>query len=314
MIHCVSLLCADMVCEYLRTHTCRSPAAHLHTQSTQLTCNACTYAPSPAVWELYSQGQPAFDKLHYGQFFETVVLRKVRPCVPVGMPPDYELLLRQCWAADPADRPSVSVLRQCLHLMVQDRQKRVQAAADALGAAAAPAASDAGSNRIAASTQQQQLSPPGVDTLPALQALLPQSQRGPSPAGPPTPSGLQQLATGVAGAGGGKHGATLSPGNSSTPLSNISLSALFPDTGSPRENDTVLLIEEDAAGAARAVGAAAERPGVAVPAARPTRLPPVVGGRTRAAACGVVSSPSTSDLENQLEKDASVHSNRMWFV
>lgn len=295
------------------TRTRASALLHHTSHPTQLTCCTRTHPPPPAVWELYSQGQPAFDKLHYGQFFETVVLRKVRPCVPAGMPPDYELLMRQCWAADPADRPSVCVLRQCLHLMVQDRHHRVQAAAVALGAAAAPAASDAGSSGIAAGTQQQ-LPPPGVDTLPALQALLPQSQRGPSPVGPPTQSGLQQIATGVAGAGGGKHGATLSPGNSSTPLSNISLSALFPDTGSPREDDTVLFIREDAAEVARAAGVAAEGPGVAVPAARPTWLPPVVGDRTSTAASGVVGSPSMSDLENQLEKDASVHSNRMWFV
>jgi hypothetical protein len=41
------------------------------------------------------------------QFFETVVLRNLRPMVPAGMPADYQLLMEHCWASDPAARPNV---------------------------------------------------------------------------------------------------------------------------------------------------------------------------------------------------------------
>jgi hypothetical protein len=35
----------------------------------------------------------ASRKLHYGQYFEAVVLRNERPPIPPGMPEDYSLLM-----------------------------------------------------------------------------------------------------------------------------------------------------------------------------------------------------------------------------
>lgn len=247
------------------------------------------------MWELYHEGQAAFDKLHYGQFFETVVLRKIRPCVPAGMPPDYELLMRQCWAAEPAERPSVAVLVRALQLMVDSRQERVQAAAATLAAAAGgdPSASNGHQQTAAA------VPPAGVDLLPALQALLPVKVRGQSPAGPPTPLGEQ--AAGAAGS------TLVSPGNSGTPLSNVSLSTLFVDNTPDPPAETVLVIGD---GAAR-VGPAAAAIGhpsraVAATAGRGAGCPP-------AAATPAGSPLSCSDLENQV-LDQSVHNNRLWFV
>jgi hypothetical protein len=39
------------------------------------------------------------------------------------MPTDYQLLMRQCWSTDPAQRPSVDVVLQCLQLMIDERQQ-----------------------------------------------------------------------------------------------------------------------------------------------------------------------------------------------
>jgi hypothetical protein len=61
------------------------------------------------VWELYT-GQPAFNKLHVGQFFEAVVVRNLRPKIPCGMAADYQLLMQSCWSADPSDRYAVLCL------------------------------------------------------------------------------------------------------------------------------------------------------------------------------------------------------------
>jgi hypothetical protein len=72
---------------------------------------------------LYNQGKPAFDKLHYGQFFETVVLRSIRPCVPAGMPVDYALLMRQCQVGEPGERPPVAKLLACLDIMIAEREQ-----------------------------------------------------------------------------------------------------------------------------------------------------------------------------------------------
>lgn len=246
----------------------------------------------PAVWELYHQGTQAFGKLHYGQFFETVVLRKVRPCVPPGMPPDYERVMRQCWAADPAERPSVAVLKQCLQLMVEDRQRRLYA-----GAAAGPApndpapgpASSSGSGAAAAAAL------PGTAVLTAVQALLPHAAQ---------PHGQQRK--GAAAADADPSAMPVSADNSSGPLSDVSLSALFPDTGTPLGSDTVLFVgEEEAATAATAAPAPTTTTAAARPAVRPavnrTSPGPEVAG-----------SPLGSDVEAQL--DASVRSARLWFV
>lgn len=260
-----------------------------------------TYAFGIMMWELYNQGQPAFDKLHYGQFFETVVLRKVRPCVPAGMPPDYELLMRQCWAADPAERPTVAVLRQCLEVMLQDRESRVAAAAAAVAAAAAaPDASEVSghsSKTGMSASGADTLPPPGVATLSALQALLPHSKqqqpRGVSPVGPPTPHGQQEGAQAPAA---GICAMQVSPAQSSSPLSVVSLSALFPDHGTPPSDSSVLFVGEEGAAAAATNTRRTIRPVV-------NRVSPGPGAGSLVAG---------SDLEAQL--DTSVHSNRLWFV
>jgi hypothetical protein len=57
-----------------------------------------------------------------GQFFEHVVLRNSRPPLPPLMPEDYSLLLTSCWAIDPAERPSIAAVLDCLKLMIQERQ------------------------------------------------------------------------------------------------------------------------------------------------------------------------------------------------
>lgn len=256
------------------------------------------YAFGIMMWELYHQGQAAFGKLHYGQFFETVVLRKVRPCVPPGMPPDYERVMRQCWAADPADRPPVAVLKQCLQLMVEDRQRRLYA-----GPAAGPAAPNGPTSSSSSSSgaAAAAASLPGTAVLPALQALLPQTKQPHDH----SPAGQQQQ--GAAAAGTDPSAMPVSPGNSSGPLSDVSLSALFPDSDTPLGSDTVLFIGQEAAAAAAAVPApttAAARP-VVRPAVRPAvrRVSPVPG---------VAGSPLGSDVEAQ--SDPSVHSARVWFV
>jgi hypothetical protein len=56
------------------------------------------------------------------QFFETVVLRNLRPMIPQGMPADYQLLMEHCWATDPEGRPSVERLLECLKFMIRERQ------------------------------------------------------------------------------------------------------------------------------------------------------------------------------------------------
>lgn len=45
--------------------------------------------------------------------------------MPAGMPADYELLMRQCWTAEPGERPSITAVLQCLEAMIAEREKAV---------------------------------------------------------------------------------------------------------------------------------------------------------------------------------------------
>lgn len=85
---------------------------------------ADVYAFGITMWELYT-GEDAFQRLqHPGQFFETVVLNDLRPVIPQGMPADYQLLMQHCWATEPAARPSISRVLECLRYMISERQQQ----------------------------------------------------------------------------------------------------------------------------------------------------------------------------------------------
>lgn len=92
------------------------------------------------MWELYC-GQNAFEKLqHPGQFYESVVLADLRPVIPPGMPADLQILMEHCWSSDPAARPSIDRVLQCLEFMVSERQQ-LPAAGGAGGGVGTPSAS-----------------------------------------------------------------------------------------------------------------------------------------------------------------------------
>jgi len=57
------------------------------------------------VWELYT-GQLSFKNVHYAAFYETVVLRNVRPFIPPDMPEDYRW--GQCCELDRARGTAVA--------------------------------------------------------------------------------------------------------------------------------------------------------------------------------------------------------------
>lgn len=54
-----------------------------------MSCAVDIYAFGVMMWEVYTR-EVAFRELHYGQFFETVVLRNQRPLAPPNMPEDYK--------------------------------------------------------------------------------------------------------------------------------------------------------------------------------------------------------------------------------
>lgn len=129
------------------------------------------YSFGVMMHQLYTNQVP-FHKLHYGQFFETVVLQCLRPVIPPGMPRDYQALMAACWAAEPADRPSAAQVAACLQAMAAERRTRL------LGQPGSPAAGPS-------VWEVLQVQPPGKDQDEEQQAAALSSPAGvlASPAG-----------------------------------------------------------------------------------------------------------------------------------
>eukprot|EP00775_Hariotina_reticulata_P011713 gene11713-11858_t len=83
------------------------------------------YAFGIMMWELFSRA-PAFKHLHYGQFFEHVVLRQARPPLPPDMPTDYSLLMTCCWDTEVDKRPPAAVINGCLEVMAKARAQALR--------------------------------------------------------------------------------------------------------------------------------------------------------------------------------------------
>jgi hypothetical protein len=65
-------------------------------------------------------GRSAFGGLHFGEVYQTVAIEGRRPPPPAGAPEGYSLLMRACWAADPAERPSFAAVVPCLDLLQRE--------------------------------------------------------------------------------------------------------------------------------------------------------------------------------------------------
>lgn len=53
-------------------------------------------------------GEKPFVGLAIGQIVYSVIYAGARPDLPSWLPPAYASLVRRCWAADPAERPSMA--------------------------------------------------------------------------------------------------------------------------------------------------------------------------------------------------------------
>lgn len=87
----LGLMCAKTLHAYshLRPALAACPPTAELLRHGHMSCAVDVYAFGVMMWEVYTS-EVAFRELHYGQFFETVVLRDQRPPVPPGMPEDYK--------------------------------------------------------------------------------------------------------------------------------------------------------------------------------------------------------------------------------
>ncbi|KAJ7942569.1 Mitogen-activated protein kinase kinase kinase [Quillaja saponaria] len=73
------------------------------------------------LWEILT-GEEPYANMHYGAIIGGIVNNTLRPPVPGFCDPDWRVLMEQCWAPDPADRPSFTEITRRLRVMSQTKQ------------------------------------------------------------------------------------------------------------------------------------------------------------------------------------------------
>ena len=61
------------------------------------------------MWEI-SSGQPPFMKHEHNYDLVMNIINGIRPKIIPGTPLEYEILIKQCWDADPSNRPNAYTL------------------------------------------------------------------------------------------------------------------------------------------------------------------------------------------------------------
>ncbi|XP_027185257.1 uncharacterized protein LOC113783347 [Coffea eugenioides] len=77
------------------------------------------------LWEILT-GEEPYANMHYGAIIGGIVNNTLRPPVPSYCDPDWRLLMEQCWAPDPAARPSFTEIARRLRLMSTAGPTRTQ--------------------------------------------------------------------------------------------------------------------------------------------------------------------------------------------
>jgi Protein tyrosine and serine/threonine kinase/FYVE zinc finger len=75
-------------------------------QAKPYTTQSDVYSMGIVLWELITHEHPFQSEVKMEYFIRGYVLDGGRPTIPDGVPPDYERLVRSCWHADPAQRPT----------------------------------------------------------------------------------------------------------------------------------------------------------------------------------------------------------------
>ena len=67
------------------------------------------YSIGMLMWEI-SSGQPPFSNYEHDYYLATNIINGLRPKIVPGIPLEYESLMKQCWDANPLERPDVDTL------------------------------------------------------------------------------------------------------------------------------------------------------------------------------------------------------------
>ncbi|KAJ0688887.1 putative protein kinase TKL-Pl-6 family [Helianthus annuus] len=78
------------------------------------------------LWEILTREEP-YANMHYGAIIGGIVNNTLRPTIPSDCDPDWRRLMEQCWAPDPAVRPSFTEITNQLRVMSAAYQNKPHA-------------------------------------------------------------------------------------------------------------------------------------------------------------------------------------------
>ncbi|XP_076954570.1 RAF-like serine/threonine-protein kinase 20 [Bidens hawaiensis] len=78
------------------------------------------------LWEIITREEP-YANMHYGAIIGGMVNNTLRPTIPSDCVPDWRRLMEQCWAPDPAVRPSFTEITNQLRVMSSAYQNKQHA-------------------------------------------------------------------------------------------------------------------------------------------------------------------------------------------
>ncbi|XP_050368049.1 uncharacterized protein LOC126786308 [Argentina anserina] len=70
------------------------------------------------LWEILT-GEEPYANMHYGAIIGGIVNNTLRPTIPSYCDPEWRTLMEQCWAPNPAARPSFTEIASCLRAMTR---------------------------------------------------------------------------------------------------------------------------------------------------------------------------------------------------
>ncbi|XP_076903107.1 RAF-like serine/threonine-protein kinase 20 [Bidens hawaiensis] len=78
------------------------------------------------MWEILTREEP-YANMHYGAIIGGIVNNTLRPTIPSDCDPEWRRLMEQCWAPDPAVRPSFTEITNQLRVMSAAYQNKPHA-------------------------------------------------------------------------------------------------------------------------------------------------------------------------------------------
>jgi serine/threonine protein kinase len=80
------------------------------------------YSIAMLMWEI-SSGQPPFINYEHDYNLAMKIINGIRPSIVSEIPLEYEILMKQCWNADPLERPDIKTLKKQMREIHLSHQK-----------------------------------------------------------------------------------------------------------------------------------------------------------------------------------------------